>query len=183
MRRNGGKYRKALQRNTASFDLLASAKSWPGVKKETSMLSQPPCISYKHLLCFEEFDEVAGKIEVCTSQDQLANTNAYYKQFKGAYADLLTMIKAATKRLKDQSTKAEKDLSERRTRARVQPKRRQPSLRCAMTRTRSMCGRALHPSAVRHNLAWSLRVRLRSLGAPGKLISRTSTGASRLSSA
>jgi hypothetical protein len=59
----------------------------------------------------EEFNKGLDKLRVCDTKEAIASVINYYKAFKAAYQDLLSMTKAATNRLKAAAERALKDKS------------------------------------------------------------------------
>ena len=85
----GGDPEKALRKYVASF-----------TGDETKMLGQaPPCRSYQALVLFQTFEGKTEAFEKCVSKDEITRIQNDMKPFKAAYQDMLSMAKAAEKRL------------------------------------------------------------------------------------
>ena len=85
----GGDPEKALRKYIASF-----------AGDEKKVLGQaPPCRSYQALVLFQTFEDKTEAFEKCESKDEITRVQNDMKPFKAAYQDLLSMAKAAEKRL------------------------------------------------------------------------------------
>ena len=114
LRKDNGDPAKALARYIAGFAPSATSSNTKG---GSTGLNQPPCRSYLHLLCFSEFAEIPEKINGCNSKEQLARVASYYRPFKAALTDLLSVTKAATARLTSAIAKATRDATSKTDRA------------------------------------------------------------------
>ena len=86
---SAGDAQKALRKYIASFS----------TEEKKPLGNAPPCRSYQALILFSDFEEKMGIIEACETKDDIANIQSEMKTFKTAYSDLLSMSKAAQKRL------------------------------------------------------------------------------------
>ncbi|CAE7259215.1 unnamed protein product [Symbiodinium sp. CCMP2456] len=82
--------KKALRKYIAQF-------SDPNSQKVLG--SAPPCRSYQSLILFSEFEAYLGKFEQIEKKDDIVQLQQEMKAFKTAYSDLISMAKAANKRL------------------------------------------------------------------------------------
>ena len=81
--------KKALRKYIASFS----------TDEKKPLGSAPPCRSYQSLVVFAEFEEKLAEIEAAQTKERLIQIQNDMKPFKTAYADLLSMAKAAKNRL------------------------------------------------------------------------------------
>lgn len=94
---------KALKRYIAGFS-SGSASDQLG--------SQPPCRSYRYLMCLHEFEQLEERLQNARSKQEIAQSFAFFKPFKSAYTDLIGMTKAATNRLQASLARVRKQMSE-----------------------------------------------------------------------
>lgn len=73
--------------------------SFSGESQDCKLGSGPPCRSYRNLLVLSEYDELEKRLVAAKSKDDLATALAFYKPFKAAYSELITMAKGAATRL------------------------------------------------------------------------------------
>ena len=90
MHRSGDDPVKAMSRYIAGFA--------QGVVQD-QLGTQPPCRSYRHLMCFFEFDKVITELKAARANAQIQQINNHYKVFKAAFTDLVAMANAAAVRL------------------------------------------------------------------------------------
>lgn len=74
--------------------------------------SQPPCGSYRYLLCLSEFEQLEEKLNKARSKEEISAAFAFYKPFKSTYADLTSMAWAAANRLKAALERVHKEQNE-----------------------------------------------------------------------
>lgn len=74
--------------------------------------SQPPCRSYRYLLCLSEFEQLEEKLHKARSKEEISAAFAFYKPFKSAYTDLTSMARAAANRLKAALERVHKEQNE-----------------------------------------------------------------------
>ena len=89
MRSSSFDAKKALRKYIASFS----------TDEKKPLGSAPPCRSYQSLVVFAEFEEKLMEIEEAQTKERLIQIQNDMKPFKTAYADLLSMAKAAKSRL------------------------------------------------------------------------------------
>jgi hypothetical protein len=74
--------------------------------------SQPPCRSYRYLLCISEFAQLEERLNKARSKQEISAAFAFYKPFKSAYTDLTSMARAAANRLTAALERVRRDQSE-----------------------------------------------------------------------
>ena len=93
--RKSGSAVDALRKYIAGF--TDSTKK--GQTGKLQLGSQAPCRSYRSLLVLTEFNELEARLHSCRSKDDIANAHQFYKTFKAAYMELMSMGRAAASRL------------------------------------------------------------------------------------
>ena len=90
VKQSDGDAKKALRRYIAQFSDATAQKV---------LGNAPPCRSYQSLILFTEFEAYLDKFQQIEKKDDILQIQQSMKAFKTAYSDLISMAKAANKRL------------------------------------------------------------------------------------
>lgn len=98
----------------------------------------PPCGSYQSLIVIDELLCIGDKLRACNSKQELSNVAVDCKALKNAYADLMTMARAALGRLQG-ALKTAQDKREQDSVGEQAPKRARSCCHVVNPRSTDVC--------------------------------------------